>query len=62
MYSFDLNAGKVVSEFNAGDVDLSAINNDFKNAQMSGQETFLAINPKGVFRLDPRVNKNNRSV
>ncbi|CCH41839.1 Vacuolar import and degradation protein 27 [Wickerhamomyces ciferrii] len=59
LYRMDLEYGKIVDEWKVKD-DLSVV--DFgpskKFNQLTGEQTFLGISDKGLFKIDPRVNGN----
>lgn len=64
MYTFDLEGGKIVDEFQAdkSGSDMSQLTSQFKNSQTSSQQTFYGINKKNIFTLDPRVSKQLKAV
>lgn len=59
LYKMDLEYGKIVDEWKVQD-DLKVV--DFgpskKFNQMTGEQTFLGISDKGLFKVDPRVSGN----
>ena len=63
LINFDLEAGKVVEEFNTqGQTDqgIKMITNEFKNAQNTAAQLFHGVSRKNVFTIDPRLNTKSR--
>jgi len=56
MFNFDLEAGKVVSEFETHAHGVNAIASQTKNGQVTAEQMFTGINGKAIFTLDQRLN------
>lgn len=57
LYRMDLERGKIVDEWKVGGEGLSVVEYgpSAKFNQMTGEQTFLGISDKGLFKLDPRL-------
>ena len=60
---YDFNKEKVVEEWGAKDVNsFESFYGEYKNAQTTPNQMIIACSEKGMFKLDPRVNKDNKEV
>lgn len=59
---FDLNKGQIVETFqadkNANLAEIKHMTNAFRNGQRDNERTFVGINDRAIYTLDPRLNKN----
>ncbi|KAI6778135.1 Vacuolar import and degradation protein-like protein [Emericellopsis cladophorae] len=56
LYRMDLEAGKVVDEWNVhDDIGVVSFGPENKFAQMTAEQTFLGVSNNALFRVDPRV-------
>ncbi|SCV05306.1 LANO_0H04566g1_1 [Lachancea nothofagi CBS 11611] len=62
IYKLNLERGKVVEEYSAGDKDVLRYSNSKKFDQLTNEQTFLGISKKSIFRLDPRISGANKLV
>ena len=66
MFNFDMERGKIVEEFVAdSQKEISSmrhITNKFKNAQSTSEQTFVGINDRAIFTIDPRINKKEKAA
>lgn len=66
IFNFDLEAGKIVEQYQADkSIDTSKIRhltNKIKNGQSSTESTFVGVNEKAIFTLDPRINKKDKAA
>ncbi|KAL2916295.1 Vacuolar import and degradation protein 27 [Polyrhizophydium stewartii] len=63
IYRMDLDRGKVVDEWQVGEeMTVDEVLPSQKYAQRTGEETFLGINDRNVFRLDPRLSSRAKRV
>lgn len=59
LYRMDLEAGKVVDEWNVhDDIGVVSFGPENKFAQMTAEQTFLGVSNNALFRVDPRVQGN----
>lgn len=58
---FDLEAGKVVQQFETGSkqINFSKLTNENKNAQKDQSRTLLGLEGQGIYQIDPRIAKNS---
>jgi len=56
MFNFDLEAGKIVSEFETHAHGVNSISSQTKNGQVTGEQMVTGINGKAIFTLDQRLN------
>ena len=60
---YDFNKEKVVEEWGAQGVkNFESFYGEYKNAQTTPNQMIIACSEKGMFKLDPRVNKDNKEV
>uniref|UniRef100_A0A7S3CJU9 Vacuolar import/degradation Vid27 C-terminal domain-containing protein n=1 Tax=Strombidium rassoulzadegani TaxID=1082188 RepID=A0A7S3CJU9_9SPIT len=70
LFNFDLESGKIVEEFRAekkgnakSDVsNLVHITNKERNGQTQSEQTFVGINERAIYTLDPRINKKEKAA
>lgn len=64
LYNFDMETGKIVEQFTADDDtnfnEMRHITNRIKNGQASAESTFVAINDRAIYTLDPRIGKKEK--
>ena len=55
-----MEAGKIIETFKAGKDDkvndMRHLTNRYKNGQATGESTFIGVNDRAIFTLDPRIN------
>ncbi|EOQ98890.1 Vacuolar import and degradation protein 27 [Wallemia ichthyophaga EXF-994] len=63
LYNLDIETGKVVDEWRMNDgVNVNNFLPDAKFAQMTPNQTFIGTSHNAVFRVDPRLNGNDKMV
>ena len=67
LFNFDLEKGKIIEQFTTTDekskfdtASIRHLTNKFKNGQSSGESTFVGINERAIYTLDPRINKKQK--
>ncbi|CDW81218.1 UNKNOWN [Stylonychia lemnae] len=61
VFMFDLESGKVVQQLKTGSdfIEFDRLVNETKNGQKDPDQCLIAMNQQGVYKLDPRIAKNN---
>lgn len=62
LYKMDLERGKVVEEWETGGKNMIQVGPTKKFDQMTPEQTLLGVSKKGLFKLDPRLNKKDKIV
>ncbi|QLQ79406.1 hypothetical protein HG537_0C00530 [Torulaspora globosa] len=62
IYKMDLERGKIVEEWETGGKNMVQVGPTKKFDQMTPEQTLLGISKKGLFKLDPRLNKRDKIV
>lgn len=62
LFKMDLERGKVVEEWGTGDKDVVQYGPTKKFDQLTAEQTVLGVSPRGLFKLDPRINTKNKVV
>ncbi|SCU98383.1 LAMI_0F14378g1_1 [Lachancea mirantina] len=62
LYKMDLERGRIVEEWSAGGKDIVNYGPSKKFDQLTNEQTFLGISEKGLFKVDPRLNAQNKIV
>eukprot|EP00347_Sterkiella_histriomuscorum_P022900 403336735 len=61
LFMFDLETGKIVQQLKTGKdvINFQKLSNETKNGQREKINTFMGLDPQGIYRLDPRESGNN---
>ncbi|SMN19779.1 similar to Saccharomyces cerevisiae YNL212W VID27 Cytoplasmic protein of unknown function [Maudiozyma saulgeensis] len=62
LYKMDLNRGSIVEEWGTGDKDVVQYGPTKKFDQLTAEQTFVGVSPNGMFKVDPRINSENKIV
>lgn len=66
MFNFDLEAGKIVEQFSAEKqtslAEMKQLTSRVKNGQVNADGTFVGISERGIYTLDPRINKKQKAA
>lgn len=62
IYKMDLQRGKIVEEWEAGGKNVVQVGPTKKFDQLTQEQTLLGVSEKGIFKLDPRLNKKDKVV
>jgi hypothetical protein len=66
IFNFDLEAGKIVEQYqadkSANTSQIRHLTNRQKNGQSTTESTFVGVNEKAIFTLDPRINKKDKAA
>lgn len=62
LFKMDLERGKVVEEWGTGEKDVVQYSPTKKFDQLTAEQTVLGVSPRGVFKIDPRINTKNKVV
>lgn len=62
IYKMDLERGKIVEEWETGGKNMIQVGPTKKFDQMTPEQTLLGVSKKGLFKLDPRLNKKDKIV
>lgn len=62
LYKMDLERGKVIEEWEAGGKNVVQVGPTKKFDQLTPEQTLLGVSNKGLFMLDPRLNKKDKVV
>ncbi|QLL32531.1 hypothetical protein HG536_0D00530 [Torulaspora globosa] len=62
IYKMDLERGKIVEEWETGGKNMIQVGPAKKFDQMTPEQTLLGVSKKGLFKLDPRLNKKDKVV
>lgn len=62
LYKMDLERGQVVEEWGTGEKDVVQYGPTRKFAQLTAEPTVLGVSPRGLFKIDPRLNTKNKVV
>ena len=64
IFNFDMETGKIVEQFiTDSDKKLNMIRHmtqKWKNGQTSNENTFVAVNDRAIYTIDPRINKKEK--
>jgi hypothetical protein len=58
LYRLDLQTGQVVDEYKIGELDVVNVLPESKFAPTTGEKTFVGHSSNALFRVDPRLAKN----
>lgn len=62
LYKMDLERGQVIEEWEAGGKNVVQVGPTKKFDQLTPEQTLLGVSNKGLFKLDPRLNKKDKVV
>lgn len=62
LYKMDLNRGAVVEEWTTGDKNVVQYGPTKKFDQLTDEQTFIGVSDNGLFKIDPRLNNENKIV
>ena len=62
LYRMDLNRGAIVEEWGTGERAIAQYGPTKKFDQLTGEQTILGVSQKSIFKLDPRINLDNKVV
>ncbi|GAV53161.1 hypothetical protein ZYGR_0AI04430 [Zygosaccharomyces rouxii] len=62
LFKMDLERGKVVEEWGTGEKDVVQYGPTKKFDQLTAEQTVLGVSPRGLFKIDPRINTKNKVV
>lgn len=62
LYKMDLERGQVVEEWSTGDKEVVQYGPSRKFDQLTGEQTFLGVSNKSIFKVDPRIGSEDKTV
>ena len=62
LYRMDLNRGAIVEEWGTGERAIAQYGPTKKFDQLTSEQTILGVSQKSIFKLDPRINSDNKVV
>ncbi|CCK70768.1 Vid27p KNAG_0F00990 [Huiozyma naganishii CBS 8797] len=62
LYKLDIERGKVIEEWGTGDKNVVQYGPSKKYDQLTAEQTVLGISDKALFKIDPRINDENKIV
>ena len=66
IFNFDMEKGKIIEQFTADkSIDTNRLRhlcNKWKNGQSSTESTFVGVNDRAIFTIDPRINKKEKAA